>query len=172
MKFARWLPVAALLVVSLALAAVKLDKLLPKSNEISGWAVVAGTLRTAYGIKALYGLYDGDVDALKKFGIKAGAQCMYKNGSKQTMLDIMQVDSEPHAKALFKSRTRGIKSTKAILREGGGGMMATANGVTFVYMWQGPFFCNVNVYGASTMDKLTAMKFAKNLSDHISKVTK
>ncbi len=167
MKLARWLPAAALLLVVLAFAAIRVESLLPKSGDIKSWSVVPGTLRSAYGIQALFKLYDGDVERLRKFGMKAAAQAMYKNGKVKTMVDVMQVDTAAHAKAMFKDNTRGIKSAKAINRNGGGGMMSVASGCTSVYLWRGPFYVNINVFGAGAMDKVSATKFAYKISDKI-----
>ena len=169
MKLARWLPAAALLLVALAFAAVKVENLLPKSGEVKNWNVVAGTTRSAYGIQALFKMYDGAVEHLKQFGMKAAAQAMYKNGSVKTMVDVVQLDTPAHAKAYYKDSSRGVKSVQAVNASGGGGMMAVASGVTSVYMWRGPFYVNINVFSAHAMDQVTAIKFATCISNHIGK---
>jgi hypothetical protein len=169
MKLARWIPAAALLLVALAFAAIKVENLLPKSGEVKNWNVVAGTLRSAYGIQALFKLYDGDVERMKKYGMKAAAQAMYKNGAEKTMVDVMQLDSAAHAKALYKENTAGIKSIKAVNTSGGGGIMTSASGVTSVYFWRGPIYVNINVFGAKAIDQITAVKFATCVSGHIGK---
>lgn len=172
MKLARWPIAAALVLVVAAFAAIKVQDLLPSSNQVRGWKVVPDTARSAYGLKALYKLYDGDVERMKKYGMKAAAEAMYRDGSAKAMIDVRQMDSAAHARALCKADIQGMKPGRAVRVTDGGGTMSIANGVTAVYLWRSSFYSTIMVFGTSASDRAAADKFVAAISSRIARATK
>lgn len=162
------LAIVAVVSVSVALAAGKLDKFLPPSNVIPGWVVSASADRGAYDVEGLYGLYDGDVPHLQKFGIQAAHQRMYKKQNKRAIVDLMRLDTRTHAQALFADRTKGT-SGSAVSGVKEKGLLVSASGTTVVYFWQRNYFCTISTFGSSTADRQAAVAFAKYISAKIEK---
>ena len=171
MKKLWWLIPFALLLAAMALAGPKLSTFLPASNEIPGWVIASAAAdRGAYDEKGLYDLYDGDVPHLKKFGLTAAHQRMYKSGSRRAVVDLMQLDGYQHAKALYRERTDGFEDipgfeTLRNIKEAG--VMVPTNGVTVVYFWQRNYLCSISVFGTSQADKNAAKAFAYKIAGKI-----
>jgi len=103
-----WLIAAMATLIAAAWAAPQLSTFLPGSNVIDSWVVFAAADRGAYNEQGLYDLYDGDVPHLKRFGIQAAHQRVYKSGNKRLIVDLMQLDNFQHSKALYQERTSGL----------------------------------------------------------------
>ncbi|MCX7598383.1 MAG: hypothetical protein N2512_05890 [Armatimonadetes bacterium] len=168
MRATRLLATAAMVLAALALAAGKLEKLLPPSSAIPGWMVNTAADRGAYDVEGLYGIYDGDVPHLQKFGIQAAHQRMYKKQNKRAIVDLMRLDTRTHAQALFADRTRGTSgSTVPGVKEKS--LLVSASGTTVVYFWQRNYFCTISTFGSSAADRQAAVSFAKFISAKIAK---
>ncbi len=168
---ARWIITLALIAAAAAFAGPKLSTFLPASNEIPGWVIASSAAdRAAYTEKALYDLYDGDVPHLKKFGLTAAHQRMYKSGSKRAVVDLMQLDNYQHAKALYAERTDGFEDIPGFeiirgIKEAG--VLVPTNGVTIVYFWQRNYLCSISVFGTTAAHKNAARAFARKISAKI-----
>jgi len=168
MRAARLLATLGVAVTSVVLAAGKLDKFLPPTNAVPGWVVSASADRGAYDVEGLYGLYDGDVPHLQKFGIQAAHQRMYKNQSKRAIVDLMRLDTKTHAQALFADRTKGTRGS-AVSGVKEKSLLVSASGTTVVYFWQRNYFCTVSTFGSTAADRQAAVAFARYISAKIAK---
>ncbi len=166
----RAIAIAGTLLVGLWTSEPALKNFLPPSNAISGWQVYTAADRGAYTEKALYDLYDGEVPYLKKFGIKAAHQRLYKCGGKRVMVDLMRLDTWQHAKALYGDRTKGLSSVPGYRNLSGipnAACIVATGGTATVYFWQRNYFCSVSITGTTQSDQSTAIKFAKYIAGKI-----
>lgn len=168
MRAIRLLSAVVIILAAAALAAGKLDKFLPPSNAIPGWVISASADRGAYDVAGLYGLYDGDVPHLQKFGIQAAHQRMYKKQNKRAIVDLMRLDTKTHARALFADRTRGTQGS-AVPGVKEKSLLVSASGTTVVYFWQRNYFCTISTFGSTAADRQAAIAFAKYISTKIAK---
>lgn len=155
-----------------AWAAPKLSTFLPGSSVIGSWVVYTAADRGAYNEQGLYDLYDGDVPHLKRFGLQAAHQRVYKSGNKRVIVDLMQLDTFQHAKALYQERTSGLRDLNGFKTLSGvkeAGVLVPTGGVSVVYFWQRNYLCSISAFGTSASDQQTAATFARWVSDKIVK---
>jgi len=165
------LVVAAVLACVLVWAAPQLSILLPGSRTIGDWVIYAAADRGAYTEKGLYDLYDGDVPHLKKFGLKAAHQRVYKSGDKRLIVDLLLLDSSQHAKAPYRERIAGLTKLPGCKTPLSGvkeqGLLVPSGGVTIVYFWQKTYLCSISVFGTTSTQQQTAVTFARWISNKI-----
>jgi hypothetical protein len=126
--------------------------------------------RGAYNDEGLYDLYDGDVPHLKKFGLQAAHQRVYKSGDRRLIVDLMRLDTYQHAKALYGERTQGLTGISGCKTLGGikeQGMLVPTGGVTVVYFWQRNYLCSISAFGTSSSQQQTAEAFARWIAGKI-----
>lgn len=167
MRATKFAAAGLLLCASVAFAAVKLSHFLPPNKALEGWAITKAADRGATDEQGLYGLYDGDVPHLQKYGIKAAHQRMYTKGEKRLIVDLMQFDTPKHARGLYEDRIKGMEKGKAVEGVKDKSLMTSANGVTAIYFTQGDYVGTISAFGASSGDKHTARLFAKDISGRI-----
>jgi len=85
-------------------------------------------------------------------------------------VDIMQLDTFQHAKALYRERTEGFDDMPGFenlrnIKEAG--VLLAANGVTVVYFWQRNYLVSISVFGTTAADKSAAKKFAYKIAGKI-----
>lgn len=156
MRTRSWALMALLILGATALLAAEtapLVKLLPKTGEVAGWKIYAGTLQYAKGEK-LTDIYDGGYELYTKKGVQDAATQVYSNGKVTLTVTLHTMTSANAAKAFldyWKKESGGRKLTS--LKIGDGAFYYTADGATNGYLISGRCFTTIM---ATAADKPTA----------------
>lgn len=160
--------VALLLVVGAAQAA--LLSRLPASNEIRGWAIIAGGDRVAVDSQGLYSLYDGAAPSMRQVGIASAAQRVYRRDAKRLSIDVYKFATPAQAKVFYMARRAGITHSKAFWAAASptSGRARAITGRTYVaYLWQKQLCCMMSVNGTTEAEKLALEAFSTAISKKI-----
>lgn len=140
-------------------------KLLPKTDNVTGWEIYPDTLAYASG-DDLTEIYDGGYELYTKNGVLDAAQQMYRLEDKTAIVAIHRMSSIQTTNRFFEhwrnsdKKQPTYKHTKALSE----GYIYTANGAANGLLIRNKYFVTVSVYIDGEKGRAVAEDFLKRIS--------
>jgi len=150
-----------------------LASFLPRSGQIPGWYIIAGTDRGGSTNEVLYTIYNGAVPQMRQQGVKAAHQRIYKQGEKRISLDIFSLGNWQQAKAYFlphrQTQQNGASWFALYNNIKQQAFVAQAAGSITGMGWQRNYVFLVGMQGSGPTDRATVKAFLTFVSNKIKK---